>query len=123
MALRKTTRIAAATLTAAAILGGGIIAAAPAGAATIVVDCPARPNWANGIDLWQNTGKNVCFADDGRAYSRVYTNLNGVQDATSGLNYASIYLIGQSRPWEIVPGQSLHLATGGTTVLGVYIHG
>ncbi|GAA4115546.1 MULTISPECIES: hypothetical protein [Streptomyces] len=122
MGRKKTSRIAVAALSAAALLGGGIAAAAPASAATEIVDCPARPYWGNGIELWQNTGKNVCFADDGTGLQRAYTNLNGVQDVTSGLNYASIYILGQSRPWEIVPGQSLHLSNGGSTVLGVYIH-
>ena len=123
MAHSKKNRIVAATLTGAAIFGGGIMAAAPASAATEIVNCPARPYWGNGIELWLNNGGNVCFADDGTAYSRAYTDLTGVQDATSSLNYASIYILGQSRAWEIVPGQSLHLSTGGTTVLGVEIHG
>lgn len=122
MAHSKKNRIAAATLTAAAIVGGGIIAAAPASARTVLVDCPARPYWANGVELWLNTGGNYCFADDNTGYQELYTNVNGVQDATSGLNYAGIDILGWGT-WQIHPGQSLHIAAGGKTVTGVYIHG
>ena len=124
MAHGKTNRIAAATLTAAAILGGGVIVAAPASAATINVDCPARPTWANGVELWQNTGRNYCFADNGSgAYTRVNTDYDGIQDSTSGWNYASIWWLGNDAPWQIAPGQSLHMKNGNVTVLGVEIHG
>ena len=124
MAHSRTKRIAAATLAAAAVISGGIAMAAPASAATIVTDCPARPTWSNGIELWESTGGNTCFEDDGTRYSPAGTWIPNVQDVTSGWNYADIYVVGYSHnPYHINPGQPLHLSATGVIVSRIYIHG
>jgi hypothetical protein len=124
MAHSRAKRIATAAFTAAAAIGGAIVMAAPASAATYVTDCPPRPTWSHGIELWEHTGGNTCFADDGTAWARVRTYIPNVQDVTSGWNHAQIYVAGDANgPYVIKPGQSLHLSDSGVTVVGVYIYG
>lgn len=124
MAHNRTKRIVVAALAAAAVIGGGIAGAAPASARTIVTDCPARPNWSNGIELWLSTGANFCFYDDGTTYKEAFANINNVQDVTSSRNTADIYIVGQTYPLTIYPNQSRHLSDApGVTVYGVLIHG
>lgn len=124
MTLSATKRMATATLAAAAVIGGGIAMAAPASAATYVTDCPPRPTWSRGIELWESTGANTCFADDGTKWALARTWIPNVQDVTSGWNFADIYVAGEANgPYHIKPGQSLHLSATGVTVIGVYIYG
>ncbi|MFC0429440.1 hypothetical protein [Kutzneria buriramensis] len=123
MANGKAKRIATAALAAAAVIGGGIAMAAPASAATYVTDCPARPNWSRGVELWEHTGANTCFADDGTGWARARTWIPNVQDVTSGWNFAYIYVVGDPNPYNIKPNQSLHLSDTGVTVNAVYIYG
>ena len=122
MAHSRTKRIATATLAAAAIVaGGGIAMAAPANAATISTDCPHPPTWSAGIELWANGGGTHCFEDNGTGIAPISVWFDQIEDATSGVNYANIYVFGHSGPVKVIPNQSYHFSTAGVTVTGVEI--